>query len=184
MRTSNGMLLARAISHAHRILSVFVFVGFGLVLCATSAKAGDNPLDDMVGCWVSDDYAPSTLLKNAGDPDSATVTHDRMWLKLDRIEGTEHLVLGHIYEWDEANTYVLGPIYENGGYDPVRGFLIMGFPAGGLDAVHQEAKDALLYVHNKAAVLSAFSVRPLSRIDCTEAAGLEQDLLAKQQSLN
>ncbi len=148
------------------------------------AQAADNPLDAMVGCWVSDDYVPTSLLKKADDPDSASVVREKMWLKFERIDDTEHVVLGHIYEWDKAGTYVLGPTYENGGYDPVRGFLVMGFPEGGLDAVHQVSADGLLYVHNKAASVSAFSVRSLSRVDCTEAARMEQDLLAKQKSLN
>ena len=156
-------------------------VGIAVALFAMPAVAA--PIDDLVGCWVSEAFTPTSLLKDASDPASASVAIEKMWLSFDRIEETEHLVLGHLYEWDEAGTYVLGPTYQNGAYNPAAGFLTFGFPQGGLDHVTQSSRDELLYVHTKSASLSAMSVRPLKRIDCAEAKTLEQDLLERQKAL-
>jgi len=153
------------------------------VTATLAAPAVAGPLDDMVGCWVSEAFTPTSLLKDASDPASASVTVEKMWLSFDRIAGTEYLVLGHIYEWDEAGTYVLGPTYQNGAYSPADDVLTFGFPQGGLDRVTQPAPDALLYVHTKSASLSAMSVRRLKRIDCADAEALERDLLARQKTL-
>lgn len=110
--------------------------------------------------------------------------NQKMLLRFDYIKGTDYLVLGHIFEWDEKMTTVLGPTYQNGAYNPALGFLTFGFPTGGLDHVTQSEADKLLYVHTKSANLSAMSVRPLKRMDCKEADKLEAELVKKQQDQN
>jgi hypothetical protein len=163
------------------IASALLLLG---LLSATAAHADGAALSDMTGCWLSKDFDATSLLGDSSDPASAEVLHEKMLLRFDRIEGTEHLVFGYIFEWDKGESYVLGPTYENGAFDPVAGTLTFGFPEGGLDTVYALDEATLLYVHRKSSDKSAMSVRALTRIDCTEAATLEQELLAKQKSLN
>lgn len=161
---------------------------FLMVLGMAFLTASANPvfaddLDQMVGCWVSEHFTPTSLLTDASDPKSAELVTEKMLLRFDRIENTQHLVFGHILEWDEAGTYVLGPTYQNGAYNPAARFLTFGFPHGGLDHVTQPDPNRLLYVHTKSSDKSAMSVRMLKRQNCSEADRLEADLLAKKQSL-
>lgn len=150
---------------------------------ATSLARGDG-LSDMTGCWISDGFDATSLLADSADPKSAQLLHEKMLLEFDTIAGTEFLVFGYIFEWDRDGTYVLGPTYQNGAYNPALGFLIFGFPDGGLDHVTQSVPNKLLYVHSKSADKSAMSVRRLSRIDCKEAAKQRTELLARQEALN
>ncbi|MEJ8573987.1 hypothetical protein [Microbaculum marinum] len=140
-------------------------------------------LDEMTGCWISRAFDATSLLSDSSDAGSAELVHEKMLLRFDRIEGTEHLAFGRIFEWDEPKSYVLGPTYQNGAYNPAADFLTFGFPEGGLDHVTQPDADSLLYVHTKSSTKSAMSVRPLVRIGCEEADDIEADLLARQEAL-
>ena len=146
-------------------------------------QAHAQSLSEMTGCWVSEDFGPTSLLSNASDPKSVDVVIEKMLLRFERIEVTDHLVFGHIYEWDKAGTYVLGPTYQNGAFNPAGRFLTFGFPKGGLDHVTLSAPDRLLYVHTKSSDKSAMSVRRLSRINCRQFDTMEAELLQRQQSL-
>jgi len=153
------------------------------LLSVTAALADGAALSDMTGCWLSKDFDATSLLGDSSDPASAEVLHEKMLLRFDRIEGTDYLVFGHIFEWDKDKSYVLGPTYENGAFDPVAGTLTFGFPEGGLDTVYLLDEATLLYVHKKSSVKSAMSVRALERVDCAEAATLEGELLDRQAEL-
>jgi hypothetical protein len=155
----------------------------GLVFATSAARADESGLNAMTGCWESEGFNYTSLLKSASDGKSNEMVTEKMWLRFDVIPETDYLVLGHIYEWDEAGTYVLGPTYENGAYNPALKHLTFGFPEGGLDTVTQPDPDHLLYVHTKAADLSAMSVRMLKRITCEEAEEIEKALLEKQAKL-
>ncbi len=158
-------------------------LGISCLALVSPATSFAQALSDMTGCWLSETFAPTSLLSNASDGDSAELIREKMLLRFALIEGTEHLVFGRIYEWDHAETYVLGPTYQNGAFNPAAGFLTFGFPMGGLDHVTQPAPDRLLYVHTKASTKSAMSVRALERIECSKADDLEADLLKRQESL-
>lgn len=140
-------------------------------------------LSNMTGCWISENFDATSLLTDSADPKGAQLLHEKMLLEFDVIAETEYLVFGHIFEWDEKASYVLGPTYQNGVYNPDLGYLIFGFPHGGLDHVTQSNPNKLLYVHSKSADKSAMSVRPMTRIDCREAAELRAELLARQKAL-
>jgi hypothetical protein len=150
-------------------------------LNATSVLA--DQLDDMTGCWISANFDPTSLLTDSSSPDGAELLHEKMLLRFDKIDGTRHLVFGRIYEWDEPKSYVIGPTYQNGAYNPAAGFLTFGFPQGGLDHVTQPETNALLYVHTKSSSKSAMAVRRLARIDCGEADRIENGLLERQKQL-
>ncbi len=153
-------------------------------LCLAAAQpAMAAELDAMTGCWLSDDFHPTSLLADATRPGSAQLLHEKMLLRFERIDGTDHLAFGRIYEWDEAQSYVLGPTYQNGLLDPAGGVLTFGFPGGGLDLVTMPAADTLFYVHRKAAAKSAMSVRRLQRMDCGQADALEAGLRDRQKAL-
>jgi hypothetical protein len=154
-----------------------------LCLCLASAAANANQLDDMAGCWISAAFDPTSLLSDSSDAGSAEVLHEKMLLRFARIDGTDDLAFGRIYEWDEPKSYVLGPTYENGAYNPAAGFLTFGFPEGGLDHVTQPDENTLLYVHTKSSTKSAMAVRRLKRIDCGAADEIEADLLKRQKQL-
>ena len=94
-----------------------------LCLCLAPATANANQLDDMAGCWGSAAFDPTSLLSNSGDAGSAELLHEKMLLRFAKIDGTDYLAFGRIYEWDEPKSYVLGPTYENGAYNPAAGFL-------------------------------------------------------------
>lgn len=158
-------------------------IGGLVIITALVSHTFAGSLDEMTGCWISDQFAPTSLLSDAAKAESAQIVIEKMWLKFDKIPGTEFLVLGHIYEWDDAGTYVLGPTYQNGALNPGGSYLTFGFPMGGLDHVTMPAKDKLLYVHTKSSTKSAMSVRHLSRVDCAEAAKLEANLLERQEAL-
>lgn len=149
--------------------------------CATATPR--RGLDELTGCWVSRDFSATSLLSDATDANSAELVHEKMLLIFDRIDGTNELVFGRIYEWDDAGTYVLGPTYQNGAFNPEARFLTFGFPMGGLDRVTSSAPDELLYVHTKSSTKSAMSVRKLGRSTCREAEALETKLLERQRRL-
>lgn len=172
MPAKNGRLGALA--------ALVAAAGLGL----SSAPVAAAELDGMTGCWISEAFNATSLLSDSTRADSAQLLHEKMLLRFDRIEGTDHLVFGRIYEWDQPRSYVFGPTYENGAYNPAAGFLTFGFPAGGLDHVTQPDANALLYVHTKSSDKSAMSVRPLTRIDCTEADKIEAELLERQKQLS
>lgn len=140
-------------------------------------------LSEMTGCWVSEDFNKTSLLTDSTDQNSAQLVTEKMLLRFEIIAGTQYLVLGRIYEWDKAGTYVLGPIYQNGAFNPAARFLTFGSPRGGLDHVTVSAPDRLLYVHTKSSYKSGMSVRPLLRIDCGKFANLEAELLRRKKSL-
>jgi hypothetical protein len=165
----------------HGALAAFAAIaGLGLSSAAATASA----LDDMTGCWISEAFNATSLLSDSTKADSAQLLHEKMLLRFAKIDGTDYLVLGRIYEWDEPKSYVLGPTYQNGAYNPAAGFLTFGFPDGGLDHVTQPDADTVLYVHTKSSDKSAMSVRPLMRIDCAEADKIEAELLERQKELN
>jgi hypothetical protein len=139
----------------------------GLSLSGAPATAAG--LDDMTGCWISDAFNATSLLFDSTKADSAQLLHEKMLLRFARIDGTDYLAFGHIYEWDKPKSYVIGPTYQNGAYNPAAGFLTFGFPEGGLDHITQPDANVLIYVHTKSSDKSAMSVRPLMRIDCVEA---------------
>jgi hypothetical protein len=123
------------------------------------------------------------LLEPGDKPESATVLHEKMLLKFWRIEGTESLALGYIFEWDKEETSVLGPIYQNGVFDEISKRLTFGFPRGSLDHVAQIDGQTLLYVHSKSSEKSAMSARRLKRISCDEAESREEALRRRQAQL-
>ncbi|MEM7023303.1 MAG: hypothetical protein AAF637_12035 [Pseudomonadota bacterium] len=168
-----------------RPLTCAVLASLALLTLSGAAldQAHGQELAEMTGCWVSEDLSPTSLLTDATDPKSARVVIEKMLLLFERIEGTEYLVLGRIYEREKQGTYVLGPTYQNGAFNPIAGFLTFGFPMGGLDHVTLSPRDRLLYVHAKSSTKSAMSVRRLSRLSCREATTLEADLLKQQQDL-
>ncbi|MTH97016.1 hypothetical protein [Roseibium sp. RKSG952] len=154
-----------------------------LMLVLVSGRTFGQSLSGMTGCWISMDFNPTSLLTDASNPASAEVVREKMLLTFDQIEGTEHLVFGRIYEWDKAGTYVLGPTYQNGAFNPAANFLTFGFPKGGLDHVTRTGAGQLLYVHTKSSTKSAMAVRPLRRIECSEFREQETLLLKRQEEL-
>ena len=169
---------ARSITHGLSAILVLLALS-----CATVTQVRGQSLAEMTGCWVSEDFNPTSLLADAADPKSAKLVIEKMLLIFERIEGTDNLVFGRIYEWDKKGTYVLGPTYQNGAFNPAGRFLTFGFPMGGLDQVTFSAPDRLLYVHTKSSTKSAMSVRTLLRLECSRAAALEADLLQRQKRL-
>ena len=151
------------------------------LLSPSIARADE--LDRMVGCWITREALPTSLLTDASDPKSHKLIFEKSLLIFRRIAGTKYLVLGRLYEWDGKPTYVVGPTYQHGAYDPVAKTLSFVIPRGGIDVVHRQADGSLLYVHRKATARSAMSVRPMFRIDCKAAAEMEQRLLAQQKTL-
>ena len=151
--------------------------------CAVPQAASAGTVDDMTGCWISIDFDPTSLLEDSTKPDSATVVYEKMLLLFSRIEETNNLVFGRIYEWDKEPTYVLGPTYQNGVFDPIEKKLTFGFPEGGLDHVTQIDGDTLQYVHSKSSTKSAMAFRRLKRISCDEAKTKEQALRKRQLEL-
>jgi hypothetical protein len=158
------------------ILALALFFSAGSTVDGSASAA---ELKDMTGCWVTKEAAATSLETDSTKPDAVKVVFEKMLLMFERMENTEHLVLGHIYEWDEST--VLGPQYQNGVFDPVAKNLTFGFPEGGLDTVYSLDRDTLLYVHKKSSTVSAMSVRPMSRLACSEAKALERELLGKKK---
>lgn len=154
-----------------------------LVQFATVHPSRAFDLSDMTGCWQSQQFNATSLLTSADNPNSAELLIEKMLLRFDVIDGTSYLVFGRMYEWDKAGTYVLGPTYQNGAFNPSARFLTLGFPRGGLDHVTLSAANRLVYVHAKSSTKSAMSVRELARIDCGKFDKLEADLLKRQKSL-
>ena len=159
------------------------------VACAIGAascspqEASAQTLNDMTGCWISLDFDPVSLFTDSTDPKSITVLHQKMLLQFSRMENTEYLVFGYIFEWDQEESMILGPTYQNGVFDPVKMELTFGFPEGSLDHAKLLDDGILQYTHTKAADLSAMSVRKMKRIDCDEAKKKEQALLQRQAEL-
>lgn len=165
-----------------RSLPAVVLAVGAMSLCSASAVRADG-LDRMTGCWATRGAVPTSLLSDARDLKSHRLIFEKSLLIFDRIAGTRHLVIGRLYEWDKKPTYVLGPTYQHGAFDPIAKTLTFSFPHGGIDAVHRQADGSLLYVHKKAAATSAMSVRPMFRLDCAAARKLEQRLLSQQKSI-
>jgi hypothetical protein len=145
---------------------------------ALGAELGAE-LADMTGCWVTKETPATSLETDSTKPGAIQVVWQKMLLMFERMENTEHLVYGHIYEWDDHT--VLGPQYQNGVFDPIAKNLTFGFPEGGLDTVYSLDRDTLLYVHKKSSTLSAMSVRHMSRLDCAQARVQEQELLQQKE---
>ena len=166
-------------------MRAYLILLLGLFLSTSAlAQARSSGPQPFIGCWASEAFAPTSLLADASKAESATVVREKMWLKIRMIENTDYLVFSHIYEWDDKNTYVLGPTYQNGAYNPQAGFLTFGFPNGGLDHVTMSGPDRLLYVHAKSATdKSAMSVRMLTRLDCNDADRMEAELKQRQKTL-
>lgn len=159
------------------------FVALLAIMLAQTAAAGaaqGAELTEMTGCWVTKETPATSLETDSTNPDGIEVVWQKMLLMFERMENTEHLVFGHIYEWDDHT--VLGPQYQNGVFDPIAKNLTFGFPEGGLDTVYALDRDKLLYVHKKSSTLSAMSVRYMSRLDCGNAKSLEQELLNRKNS--
>jgi len=148
-------------------------------LGAVEGTAAAAELKDMTGCWVTKEAPATSLETDATRPDAVKLVFQKMLLIFERMESTEYLVFGRIYEWDDRT--VLGPQYQNGVFDPVARNLTFGFPEGGLDTVHSLDRDTLLYVHKKSSTLSAMSVRRMSRLACDQAAALERELLGQKK---
>jgi hypothetical protein len=129
------------------------------------------------------EFTPTSLETDASKADSLTVIFEKSLLIFAPIKDTEYLVFGRLYEWDKTPTYVLGPTYQNGAFDPVANTLTFGFPRGGLDTVRLRKHGTLLYVHAKSSDKSSMSVRSMTRLDCNDALTLEKDLLKKQEAL-
>ena len=172
------------VTRSARWLVALILMSLCFVKPGVAGEADRKILDRMTGCWISDNYDPTSLLKDASNAESAEIVTEKMLLIFHRIDGTDYLVFGHIFEWDKADTYVLGPTYQNGAYNPAAGFLTFGYPEGSLDHVTQSDPDKLLYFHAKSSKKSAMSVRRLSRIDCAAADQLESDLFKRQKRLN
>jgi len=152
-----------------------------LLLPAAPLWAAPQPLARYVGCWVTPAFVPIVILTDAGTPNGWTLSAEKMLLEIERIPKTDHLVLGHFFAWQEGEKRVIGPVYQDGAYDPVAGTLTMGSPGGGLNTVQLLPDGRLLYLHTKAAQTADMSVRHLDRIDCDAARGLEQKLRAAQR---
>jgi len=158
-------------------------IALTLLTFVPAMHAHAQDLSEMTGCWQSRQFDSTSLLFDASNPRSAEILTEKMLLRFEQIKGTDYLVFGRVYEWDKAGTYVLGPTYQNGAFNPAGRFLTFGFPQGGLDHVTLTAPDQLLYVHTKSSFKSAMSVRTMVRIDCGEFEKLEEDLLKRQENL-
>lgn len=159
------------------------FAVLGAVCALGSAVPARAGLDAMTGCWTTPKPVATSLETNASDRASVTVIHERALLFIDRLAGTDELALSRLWEWGPDDGGALGPIWQNGAYDPVTGELHFVFPGGGIDTVHALDANTLLYVHLKAAAgKSATSVRRLKRIGCGAAAALEKKLRAMQRN--
>lgn len=151
-------------------------------LPAAPARGAD--LDSLIGCWTTKEYVPTSLESDSTRADGHTVIRERSLLIFGRIAGTKYLVFGRLYEWDRKPTYILGPTYQNGAYDPVARTVTFGFPGGGLDTARLLPDGQLLYVHAKSiSSKSAMSVRHMERMNCAVARRLELELLDRQKTL-
>ena len=153
------------------------------IACLTPQPGWAQGLDDMTGCWLSQKFDATLLLKPGNKPESAQLLHEKMLLRFWRVKGTEFLVLGYIYEWDEKKSYVLGPTYQNGVFDITTKKLTFGFPKGSLDHVTLLDSNTLLYIHSKSSDKAAMSARLLKRIDCQKAEKEENALRQRQSQL-
>ncbi|MEX3011911.1 hypothetical protein [Hoeflea sp. TYP-13] len=147
--------------------------------------ANADGLDDMVGCWLSEDYPPTSLELDSSDPKSATIIHENSLLLFNRIKDTDYLVFGSLFEWNRQMSFVNGPVFQHGAYDPVSGTLTFGYPGGGLDTARLRDMDLLLYIHTYSGTdKSTMSVREMKRIDCSDAQKLSQALLERKNALS
>ena len=166
-----------------KLLRWRVAVAASLLVLVGEAGASAAGLKGMAGCWVTPEFTPTSLETDAGKASSLSVVYEKSLLIFAPIMGTKYLVFGRLYEWDKAPTYVLGPVYENGAFDPVAETLTFGFPYGGLDTVRLRRDGTLLYIHTKSSDKSAMSVRMMKRLDCNDARALERDLLKRKEAL-
>lgn len=157
---------------------------FSLLALPARAETPESRLTAMLGCWVSEAFTATSLLTDDVEPDNETVVMEKMLLKVVRIPDADLLVFGYLYEWNKDASQVLGPLYQNGAYNPAARYLTFGSPNGGLDHVSLSNPDQILYVHTKSATKkSAMSVRWLKRLPCGEADMLEAALRRKQGEL-
>ena len=159
-----------------------------LILCAwatftfnPSEQARASSLSEYVGCWVTPVFTPITILSDSSKEDGWQLLREKMLLEIRPIPDAENLVVSHFYVWQTNMKNVIGPVYQNGAYDPVAGTLTVGSPKGGVNIVRLVSDQKLLYIHTKAADTSDMSVRQLDKFGCAAARELEEDLRTRRQ---
>lgn len=156
-----------------------------LALGSSGASADTANLDDMVGCWLADGFPPVSVVTDESDPTSNQLIRLNALLLFNRIRGTDHLVFGSLFEWNEDRSAIKGPIFQNGAFDLASGTLTFGHPGGGLDTARLAEADTLIYLHRRSGhKTSSMAVREMKRIDCDDARRLSKALEEKKNALS
>lgn len=151
----------------------------------SGARADQTTLDDLVGCWLADGFPPVSVVTDETDPTSNQVIRLNALLLFNRIRGTDHLVFGSMFEWNEDRSAIKGPVFQNGAFDLATGTLTFGHPGGGLDTARLAQAGSLIYVHRRSGPKSSsMSVREMKRIECDDARRLSQALEEKKNALS
>lgn len=156
-----------------------------LVCTFSTAQAQEQGLDALVGCWLDDGFPPVSVVTDETDPTSNRLIRLNALLLFNRIRGTDHLVFGSLFEWNEGRTAINGPVFHNGAYDLSGGTLTFGHPGGGLDTARLSDTGSLIYVHRRSgAKMSSMGVREMKRIDCDDAHKLSKALEERKNALS
>ncbi|MEM9106334.1 MAG: hypothetical protein AAGC96_11825 [Pseudomonadota bacterium] len=167
------------------LLALISAVSVFLVAGLSAAKADQITLDDLVGCWLADGFPPVSVVTDESDPTSNQVIGLNALLLFNRIRGTDHLVFGSLFEWNEDRSAIKGPVFQNGAFDLASGTLTFGHPGGGLDTARLAQAGSLIYVHRRSGPKSSsMGVREMKRIECDDARRLSQALEEKKSSLS
>ena len=131
-------------------------------------------------CWQT--RVPEPIVILGGDrPDQYQVFREHMLLFIEPIKDTK-LVKGRYYAFSADRKNIIGPSFIDGALNPIDGVLTVGEPKGGLNRVHAESAETIIYVHTKAAATADMSVRTMDRMDCAKALGEEKELVEAQKS--
>ncbi len=157
-----------------------------LLVCSLSAaRAEDKGLDALVGCWLADGFQPVSVVTDESDPTSNRLIHLNALLLFNRIRGTDHLVFGSLFEWNESRSAIKGPVFQNGAYDLSSRTLTFGHPHGGLDTARLTETGTLIYVHRRSGTnTSSMGVREMKRIACNDARKLSKALEERKNALS
>lgn len=151
----------------------------------SAARAAEKGLDDLVGCWLADGFPPVSVITDGQDPASNRLIHLNALLLFNRIRGTDHLVFGSLFEWNEDRSAIKGPVFQNGAHDLSSGTLSFAHPGGGLDTARLTETGTLVYVHRRSGTrMSSMGVREMKRIDCDDARKLSKALEEKKNALS
>ncbi len=177
------MVSAQAAVTTRSLFAALAFAGAMIASAPPVAAAGDISVSvkSFVGCWLTAKPEPIVILGADSKPDDYQVFHEQMLLVIEPITDTQ-LVKGRYYALSPDLKSVIGPAYVDGAFNPVEGVLTVGEPKGGLNRVHLQSDDTILYVHTKAADTADMSVREMDRLDCDAAQSKEGELLAAQKA--